>query len=454
MESKKKNYLYDIINFWLCDKNNEYYILNTIESCEEVFKTEDLDLLIISKFTNACKEKLKNNMYVDIDYLRYLVNIINTLILSPKYKKTNLKNIKKELQELNDFIKSGNYKDSRKDEIYELINLIGNDTKQSKLHQVDQIELEEQKESLKNLENYFSAAFYSSRTSFVKDVIISENNSNCAYSIDYKRDGSTLLRIHIFDLTSLIPEYSQLDHEFCNEHVLKNMNFNFEKDKESPSITFQFDIDTSGNIYNLKTFKSIIKPTIVLDNKQSYKAFKENFELRPLLVVYSQLLSKYKNEDNSYMLDYFNKLLMEEIGKHIEKSKLPFIYQVQEEANDAEFAYQLTNLNWFFFRIDDTLFKKLYHIICNKQNTKVHYSRENIGHYSLNRKVQFDLFKSNYVSLMIQRFLIDMYINELPNDELIKTYEEDFVKLINYYNKMVYDYNSNETITSKQFTKQ
>ena len=452
MESKRRNYLYDILSFWLCNENNEYYILNTINLCDEVFEIEDLDLLIISKISNACKEKLKNNMFVDINYLRYLVNVFNTVIKSSKYQKTNSKSIANELKELNDFIKSGNYKDNRKEEIFELINLIGTDIEYSKMHQVDAIELEDQMKLLNNQDAYSALTFDSSRTSFAKDVIISENNSNCAYSIDYKKDGSTLLRIHIFDLTALIPEYSQVDHEFCNEYNLKDVDFNFEKDKESPSITFQLNVDTSGNIYDLKAYKSLIKPTIVLDDKQSYKTFKKNYELQPLLVTYSQLLHKHKNEENSYIFDYFNKVLMEEIGRKIDDLKIPFVYQVQEEANSEEFAYQLTHLNWFFFRIDDALFKKLYHILCNKQNTKVHYSLENIGHYSLNRKVQFDLFKSNYVSLMIQRFLIDMYINEIPRDELIKIYGEDFTKIINYYNRTIYDYNSNETMMPKQFT--
>jgi len=159
MESKRRNYLYDILSFWLCNENNEYYILNTINLCDEVFEIEDLDLLIISKISNACKEKLKNNMFVDINYLRYLVNVFNTVIKSSKYQKTNSKSIANELKELNDFIKSGNYKDNRKEEIFELINLIGTDIEYSKMHQVDAIELEDQMKLLNNQDAYSALTF-------------------------------------------------------------------------------------------------------------------------------------------------------------------------------------------------------------------------------------------------------------------------------------------------------
>ena len=468
-EKKSHNYLFDIIDFWLTDEKNEYYLLELFNTNPKMVNLKnDLTLAeyVADKFCLACKMYLIN--HGGDKNKEYYLRILNSILNNPEYDHAHDDIIEVRINTLKQFVQRGKFKNDRKSEIYNLIQKLGVEEEKIKpLKEVSIEEFLEQKAYIKDY--YYSATNDSNRMNLSSaDTLIvnSESYPSICYTLDYTKDGSTLIKIHVLDIESLIPSDTPIDAYFINSNRLPNDicdSMKLEVGKTSPVITYQLNMNPNGAIYNFKVYKSVVKPNMMSDTTTDYDIVKKDDDIKPYIQSAKKLAEFYNLENDhstfgSVVTDNYHELLNRTIGRDLKEKDMPFVYKVQSPPDQVEFARQLTGINWFLFRISDDDFKTIYHIICNKNNTIGHYSNKDIGHYGLNSQYVTEINKPfTYMGLMAQKILSDVFIKEINHGDMVKEYDELLVELINYYNEVNFSYKKKVKVPNrtkqKTFTK-
>ena len=482
----KHDYLYDTIMFWLSDEKYGNYLLTFINTLDETYLNDSLTYkntkyshnirknknnkkflkstiteLIMKKFVDSCRGQLINQKSNIVDK-NYYVKLFNKIYNNPKYKHKDAASLNKMQKDLEEFVRSGSFKSEKKGEIIKALEqLTKKETEIKPLYEVDKKDL---REHIRYFKDYLDSAIKDhSRMNFIEDqtIIIGRQADGLyqyAYSIDYKRDGSCLLRVHVLDINALMytdtPLYFDMkNNNYLNEEIIDG--FSMKPGKLSPTVTYQLNIDNRGCIYDFEFFKSLIKPKKIVDNRTSYADLKQDFEMKQYVYLYKILEHYYElNDRGNNLKDIDNALigiLDFTLGKYLKENELPSIYKVQDNPNSLELANQLINLNWIMYRLDDYDFRNVYNIICNQNNTIAHYSLNNIGHYGENKKCFLSTTKPfSFVGLKQQQTLFDFVGNYISSEEVKNRCQEELLDIVNYYNQKFYNISTPEVLDKKK----
>lgn len=449
-KEQKHNYIYDVINFWLGNEKYEYYILALIDELPDIFqlKEESILKIVLEKFSDSCKDELINQKS-EIVSKDYYARIFNKLYNHKKYDHQIDSQLDEIKNQLNNFVANGNFKLERKQQIYDSINNLGKPIEE--IQPLYEIEISELKEQMKYISDYLEVSINdSSRMNFIKEetIIIGNENSinQYAYSINYTKDGSVLLRFHILDIKSIVPEDTPMYFDMKNNNILdKDVidKISLNTDRISPVITYQLNITNRGEIYNFKYFHSLIKPQKLVNKNTPYNELKKDFSTKQFVYAYKILHNYYNLETNAQTFNEIDKSLVDFLTKtislKIKQKQIPFVYKVQDNPNVDDYIEQLTNLNWYMFRLKDSDFRLVYKVICNKNNTKAHYSLTNKGHYGTKRKSFINITKPlSFIGLISQKMLDEIFIKNISVEEINEIYEKEFIELVDYYNEKFY----------------
>ncbi len=456
---KKHNFIYDVVEFWLSDKKYEYYMLSLIDNMDTIFEFENKSIaeVVLEKFCNSCKEELINQKSNVVDK-EYYLKIFNRIYNHSKYEKKDIEKINELIENLNQFVINGKYKLERKAKLFSSIDrLTKKPEKVADLSLVDKADINEQ---LSYFNSYITDAINDNTRINLTDentFLIGDNNGNFnqyAYSFSYADDCSILLKIHVIDINSLMYEDTPLYLDMKNNNRLDDRAIkliSLKQNKISPTITYQLCIDFKGIIRDCRIYKSKINPNIIVDSTLSYEKIKQNENLKPYLYAY-KILEKYYEKDAkcTTINDIDNTLvdiLNNSINRKIRDYEVPFIYKIHENQSPTNILDQITNLNWYMFRLTDKDFNTIYNIICNSNNKKARYSLNNIGHYAENKKSMLNVTKPiSFIGLKLQELITNILNNNYSKKELVDKYNEEFLELVNYYNKKFYDIDESETI--------
>ena len=303
IENEQTKYLYDIISVLLYDDSCYLPIKKLIKNYPNAVNAKKEGKYIIENifdfYLDNYEKILTGNKtyYVNFDYIKeiYYLFINNENIdlnsdiinrINQKKEKflqrvTTDKNKKKIIidgEKVNTIIVKN---EKRKNYIIEELENVSNNYNKEKLEydlkKVDKNMLNEQINYMQEIER--------EKNNDVIDLTSEENivldNDFVAYN--YKSTtSSNIIRISVRDITSLIPEYSNINNYMYNqllkqeeidERIFNSLKF---KDcKELSAITFKISLDKNNNPIDLYIYKSKIKTKKVSKNNKTYKEILE-----------------------------------------------------------------------------------------------------------------------------------------------------------------------------------
>lgn len=448
-ENTKQDYLYNIIEFWLSDEKYEYYLNSLFDTMPKIYELQDRPIikLVLAKYQKSFEEELsKRSSTVSKEY--YL-NLFNKLYNSSFYKHNHDNELNMMIADLKQLLEKSKCKTEGKAYFYESINKL-----QEKPLEIDplcKIEEFDLSESPKYLVDCVTSSLDNRKRVALDDNVVIFGNDNFsiysyAYSVKYLNDKKTILRFHILDIASIIyedtPLYSSLkNNNGLSEEIKKILSL--KENISSPSLTLELIIDETGKVCATNAFKSIISPKAIINKSTPFNELKNENLTKPFVMVYKMFKKYYKFDYNASTLkdvgDTFNHILNANIGKTIANNNIPFIYKIQAGPNSKEVYNQINNLNSYLFYLDTDDYRKIYEIICNKNNARARYSTINNGHFGEHIRYKLDILKSfTYIGYSLQQVLIDLYINNLSYESLQAKYGMEFQKLVAYYNKKLY----------------
>ena len=436
----KHDYIYEIINFWLSDEENEYYLEKLFEKYEKIYFLTEKPIIdvILDRFIASCNNYIENVSDVDMNYY---VRVLNKLYNNDKFNHEKDFEIIKKINDYKTIVSKKKMSDTKKTKIMENINSL------LKIEEKESISYKKDKgleKLLKNLINMELKKDERKDKTFENAFIIKNNNFNdngVCYSI-IKEDDSITINYHFIDILSLVYTDSEIyksmkQNNRLNPYIVNSLSFR--EKSERPSITVSIELDKTGKVNGFNVYKSKVKPIFKLKDTTSFEALKNN-SLTKSITDASRVIDKHfktldKKDNLKEISKQFTRFLNEVIGSDIYYNDCPCIYKVHLVGSSSEIEYQLSNLNYYLFRITYEDYNIIYDIICNKTNNKAYYSLENYGHYAEKSRYKLELKPFTFVGYNLFSLLNDLYIKKLSKEELNKKYLEEFSEIINFYNK-------------------
>lgn len=440
----KHDYLYDIIDFWLSNEEYEYYLEELIKKDKRVFNLKEKPLMeiLLDKFITSCNCYIENKETVDKDYY---VRLFNKMYNSSLYNHTGDYNIKKRINDYLKTVSKRKMSDTKKTSIIESINCLGKNVKQEvTFYKTDKKLIKLTKQLI---DNEIAKPNRYDLTNEVCFTTKSDNFNNKGVSYSIKTcDDTIILSYHIADISSILYDGSNIyknlrENNMLDRHLLDSLSF--KNGVISPCLTISLEIEKYGKIKNFRVFKSIVKPSFEINEDTKIETLKANNLTKDIANTAISLNKYYRKDkklkDLSDITKLYSHALNEVVGKNIFDNDYPFIYKVHVAGDSNKIVEQLSNLNYYLFRIPYDEFKIIYDIICNKNNNKAYYSCINLGHFAEGERYKTEILKPfTCVGINSLNLITDLYIKGLTKQELEEKYQEEFNELVKLYNKKFY----------------
>ena len=132
----------------------------------------------------------------------------------------------------------------------------------------------------------------------------------------------------------------------------------------------------------------------------------------------------------------FNHILYETLGRDIYNSNYTFMYRCHNYPSSKDLNYQISNLNYYLFKVPYNDYKIIYDILCKSVNNKAYYSTENKGHYAEKERYKLDILKPfTFVGMKSLEEVCDIYIKNMNSLEVLDKYNNVFKRFCKTYNE-------------------
>lgn len=460
-KDKEYDYRYDILEYFINDKDGFIYLNRLFNYDNSLFNLRDKNNNhifnnILIKYVESYKKELENHekYYIRKEYFEQLIKLFaeaNTFQLDDKDKQ--ISNII--IKDFEQYLKTSNFKrDSVLCALDSLRNLF---TLNDRIDNTKDISVEEITSKfgiinqLNNLVKYRDFELHNSnRVKFDDEYTFMLDGKNvdycCAYTITLSRNGHLILSIHTPDIECLIDENSSLDKLLYNKMFSMNNWRQFFPNEileklvlipleYRPCMTYQIELLGNGKIGNYRFIKSNVKVTEKVTEQELDNGLK-NPKFKPFIQA-SYMIdceNNYKSLSNRIEATY-NKLVNNVVGACFEKNKLPFIYVNHIEQDSQKFIEMISNLNYIFSKIPDKDFKDIYKIICDDVN-KAYYDILNHGHSELGFNYKSDVLNplNSYVGIVCQRLITQFLISKNYQEKDKLNAISELISVKNYAN--------------------
>ena len=422
----KYDYKFDIINFWLTNKEYQVFIkklFDRIPDSVNVRSANDVHLLnylleqfIISKkieLFNRNKPKIGSNylygviisilendhLFFSSEDFKTFYNIIGEFKKYLSESEHDVKLVNRLMQDINKIT----LKDEYEEEIFD-IHRVNN-----QLCCIDGvINMVNQNSRRKDLTN---------ENTF---VIINDSlkYNNYSYIVNKIDDNKILVKVNIIDIDSIVMEYTPLD-LYLKEKMFSNVKneeylfptegiFDLGFNKKMPTLTIEYVVNKNGEVTDFDCYQSVSVIDTVYNSCNSID--EKNMPL--LNKLFSRLNKVEKLENELKNLDILlSNVSIKSVAKYFDEREYPLIYKVQEQQDTSIYEKNLNALNGIFYKLDEEEFRTIYSIICEDYNYS-YYSIENKGHENLNAKYYLDLLNplDSYVAIQVQRLIKEFYL--------------------------------------------
>lgn len=464
---KQNDYLFNLVDYFLETEDYFQYLKRIVEKMPKIVNAryrnektntnEHIMIYIVDKYIKNYQKMLENkdSDYINPDYLKsiyFLFAKCYKLHLTKEDKNTINNMLANFMRMVNKSITSSNRKYAVKMDLKEIYtDKFYFDQKWYIKKEIDDKKLDNE---ITNTFNSLSENITSRKNQIdcTDEHTVILTNGYHAYSLS-KKDGQTILKIHVVDLYNAILLNSELGKYIFNQSLMNlpidNMiihNFSMAEGGIYPTITFEIIFNHKEN-YKIENNFQIYKSKVKI--AKNYSKYDMNFSKGdPVLETYKDLYRKLdsKNNENhttsnllSNLEDCFEKTLNKLVIKYFQEKNLPFIYSGICSKSEKDFIELRNNISYLLNRLEKNDFDKIYRVL-NENVDTFHYSTEYFeGEY------QFSLMNPlSYPGLLIQNVLHELVIDNKHNQKeygrAVKKYSQEFEKAIsylNYYNNYI-----------------
>lgn len=430
---KNHDYLNDIINFWLDDSTCYNYLDEISQKLPRVFLLNPNILdVTLDKYFKSCKEDINDNSIIDKNYY---IKVFNTLYNSPYYKHDMDIYLKEKVSKFRHLINTSKISKNKKIEILESISRLFRD---SKNELVKPLRITEDKEIINLL---VKREIIDEEKPLIKNNAFSiinkgYNQAGYAYSIIKNKD-SYVLNYHVVDTPKIIIDDLNVNESLrCDNKLNTSISqiLSFKKNKISPCVTISLNIGRNGEVKSFCVFKSNV---LLKDIYSCDMICQENSDYKKLSKKISDF---YKLDepikDMQDVSKVFNHILYETLGRDIYNSNYTFMYRCHNYPSSKDLNYQISNLNYYLFKVPYNDYKIIYDILCKSVNNKAYYSTENKGHYAEKERYKLDILKPfTFVGMKSLEEVCDIYIKNMNSLEVLDKYNNVFKRFCKTYNE-------------------
>ena len=274
-------------------------------------------------------------------------------------------------------------------------------------------------------------------------------NPYVSYSVMSDRDGSTFFRISVLDLCYYVEEGSSLEQHifenFCHFPLRKQLPLTGD---DIPTITYQVKIHANSKVGHFCAFPSISPVRKKFCDFSHYRD--KNLE-KNLVSIYRKLsLDTSTSVDGKLLDDFFQNLMGNRIVQFFVQNDFPIILKGRD-ISEIEYLYSFQNgLGNVFSKMDKKDFQ-IYRTLLRQLQEETHYANTSFekGDYQF-----FHLAPENGIDLFNQRMLLKStnfsYFSEEKRNLVLKYYSDISTGLVSKANQEIgYSCTENPVVKKK-----